>query len=680
MARRWWAFLLLVGAVAAQETPAFVVAGQTEPPTPGVEITLWDATAAHRVLGKGASARDGAFSIRVSRGAAARREHTFGSVIVVARRKGIAEQREIYPAGWTKCRIPVRRASTIRGIVRDLQDRPLAGEVIVARRVADGEVTVVEATTAGEKGDFLLERFGPCPVRLRISVPGYEPTTELTVEEGELLEFDLVAVEKRAEAVAAPFRGRVVDPMDHPIRDCRVEADPPGHAAWTDADGRYLLSDIPRGMVRLTARHPGYLPATVVVEAGPAADHLTFRLGRGGAVRGHVQTTDLEPVLGARVSVLDGEREIAIGFSNPKGVFRIAGVPERELRIRAESIGLRSVTKRFMGPGEGATTGEPKLRICDRLPLLGRLHSDSGDPLSGVELRCEAGKTTTDEEGRFHFGTVALNGYSIGAEPEGHSPVAVGLWPGEEKLLIAESRLGGCSLEVMTTPNTEGRVTIRRRTVPQVRRTQRLGRPFEHLPAGMYDILVQVEGYMAARGEFDLRGGMNSTIIDLKRSGSLRITASPGANVIVQTLAGRPAPVAVMELAEGSAELRGFGPGRYRFISRAPDELIVFKEIELAPQSPPAEVDLRGREAATLAITVQDAAGDPVQGAEITLVAEGGFEWRVPGRKTNAKGELTLRRLFGGYLELHAREGGREGATGIQIEPGKTLTATVIIR
>ncbi|MHC4930647.1 MAG: carboxypeptidase regulatory-like domain-containing protein [Planctomycetota bacterium] len=678
MVRRWLCLLLLLGAAAAEESPAFTVAGQTVPPTPDVEITLWDATAIHRVLGEGTSGIDGAFSIPVSRTAAARREHTFGSVIVVARREGMAEQRQLYPAGWTKCRIPVRKAFPIRGVVRDLQGRPLAGEVIVARLVSDGAVE--EVTTAGEKGDFKLERFGPSPVRLRIGVPGYEPTTELSVHEGELLEFDLVEVKERAEALAAPFRGRVVDADDRPVAGCRVQVDPPGYAAWTGPDGRYLVSDVPRGTVRLTARHPGFLPATLVVEAGPAADHLTFRLLKGGVVRGEARTEDLKPVLGVRVSVLDGEREIAFGFSGPKGIFRIAGVPEKELRIRAESIGLRSITKPCNGPREGAQTVGTVLRITNRLPLLGTLLSDTGEPLAGVELRCEAGRTSSDEEGRFHFGTVALNGYSIRAEPESHGPVAVGLWPGEDRVIVVESRLGGSILQVMTEPNASGRVTIRRRTVPQVTRTQPLGRRFEHLPDGMYDILVQVEGFLPARGEIRASGGLHFTILDLKRSGSLRISASPGAKVIVQTLSGRPSPVAVLELAEGHSRLRGVGPGRYRFISRGPGELIVVREIEMLADSPPQEVNLHGGKAATLKLTVRDAAGDPVQGAEIALVTKGGFEWRVPGRKTDADGTLTLRRIFGGYLELRAREGGREGAAGIRVEPGKTLNATVTIR
>ena len=68
--------------------------------------------------------------------------------------------------------------------------------------------------------------------------------------------------------------------------------------------------------------------------------------------------------------------------------------------------------------------------------------------------------------------------------------------------------------------------------------------------------------------------------------------------------------------------------------------------------SPPQEVNLHGGKAATLKLTVRDAAGDPVQGAEIALVTKGGFEWRVPGRKTDADGTLTLRRIFGGYLDI----------------------------
>jgi hypothetical protein len=136
--------------------------------------------------------------------------------------------------------------------------------------------------------------------------------------------------------------------------------------------------------------------------------------------------------------------------------------------------------------------------------------------------------------------------------------------------------------------------------------------------------------------------------------------------------------VVALKLAEGAQTLSDFGPGLYRFVSRAEGELVVVREVELGPTTPPRELDLRGGKEATLAVEVCDPTGAPLEGAEITLATEGGFS-RKAGR-TDPKGRLGIDRLFEGRMYVRAALGDRLGEAAVDVEPGASLSAVVTVR
>ena len=150
-----------------------------------------------------------------------------------------------------------------------------------------------------------------------------------------------------------------------------------------------------------------------------------------------------------------------------------------------------------------------------------------------------------------------------------------------------------------------------------------------------------------------------------------------GAKVIVQTLSGKPAPIVTMALADGTKTLRGFGPGKYRFIARAKGELIVIRAVELGPNAPPRDLDLRGGPASELVVTVTDGA-DPVVGARVTIEQDG-FVSPRPAR-TDENGKATLTRLFLGPVTVRAKKGDAEGVASVDVKPGARLAAAVTLR
>ena len=164
--------------------------------------------------------------------------------------------------------------------------------------------------------------------------------------------------------------------------------------------------------------------------------------------------------------------------------------------------------------------------------------------------------------------------------------------------------------------------------------------------------------------------------VPTREAGTLSLLATPGARVVIQTVEGEPAPVVVLELRDGIRRLRGFGPGRYRFLSRADGELIALREVACGPQSPPQEVDLRAGKAATLTVTVNDRTGDPVEGAKISITTASGFE--LPYAKlTDRNGRARITRLPEGKIEVRASLSERLAGTTVEVLAGAELRATI---
>jgi len=273
----------------------------------------------------------------------------------------------------------------------------------------------------------------------------------------------------------------------------------------------------------------------------------------------------------------------------------------------------------------------------------------------------------------------------VEAHPARHEAVRARARPGLPLRLEAVSRFGELALVVEVAagpPYFE--VALRRREEPRVRRRGTGDRATPHvrfagLPPGAYDLEVSATGFLPAARAVTLAGAETKVDVALERGGTLTLKATPGASVAVFAIEGREPPLVALKLATGAQTLRDFGPGRYRFLSRAPGELVVVKEIELSPSTPPAELDLRGGAASTLVVEVKDAAGDPVAGAQLTLVAEGGFERNV-ARRTDAAGRVEVDHLFQGRMEIRASAGDRLGAAALDVEPAQALHCSVVVR
>ncbi|MHC4668057.1 MAG: carboxypeptidase regulatory-like domain-containing protein [Planctomycetota bacterium] len=481
-------------------------------------------------------------------------------------------------------------------------------------------------------------------------------------------------------ARVAPLRGRVVDEQERPVPGARLSIHHDlEHVAWSDADGRYEFRFLPRGLFRLGASKPGYVATSVRLEAGRTPDRVTLQLLHGGRVSGWVRR-DGQPVLGVRVCVHDDRQELAVAFTDAQGRFLVQGVPGGARYVQAREEGRRSVATP-VAVGEGGLVGPLGLALKAHLALRGVVRGDTGRPLAGATVRCGTRQTRTDGEGRFAFESLPVRRYDVVVEAPRHAPVEVASFPGRPLALVAESRFGEAELTVAVPEGVEAEFTLGRREEPRVLRTvtARGGAVFRGLLPGRYDLQVKAPGFLDVARVVDLPEAGRRLDLKLERGGTLRLMASPGAAVAIQRVTGRAPPVVALRLEEGARELRDFGPGRYRFIARAPGELIVVREIDLGPNTPPQELDLRGGRESTLVVAVRDAAGTAIEGAEITLVAEGGFAHRTR-RSTKADGRAVLQRLIAGRIHVRAERGRRMGETAVDVTPGARLAVEIVLR
>ncbi|HEX5139268.1 MAG TPA: carboxypeptidase-like regulatory domain-containing protein [Planctomycetota bacterium] len=732
--------LLCVALAAAQEEddpidlalPGVVVTPVGEA-VAGVRIEAWDGLEPARFLCEGASGADGRFLVAFRRSDLARRDHPFGPVRLLAVGDGLATAVADVPAGAREARLVVRPTVLIRGSVVDADGAPVPGAIV--RGSAGG---VVEETTAVEDGTFVLRRFaeGAALEAYRDHVglaarlgAGAEPKLVLpraTFVRGRVValgsaeavagarvfwrdrvvgETDAsgafaVAVDGSAplfvaapgyavaraegEVVALPkaqaLRGRVADPAGRGVKGAVVAlAGDVTFVAVADEDGLFAFDAVPKGLVRLVARAPRFLDASVLLDAGSLGDEVTVALARGVGVAGRTVREGAAAV-GARVSVLDADgAEVAFGYSDAQGRFLFGGVPSSAAHLVAADANGASLSVAAGEIEEGGRGGPYLLEVKDHLPLAGRLRSDAGAPLAGAKVRCAGREAVTDREGRFAFDVLPAKPQRVEATADRHFPRAVEARPGSPLDLVLTSHFGDARLEVGVTGAALFTVEIAARFAPPVlRRASATPAVFEGLAPGSYDVRVRAPGTLEFAQVVDLPAAGLRVEAALVRGGTLRLVSSPGASVAIFAVRGKAPPVVALKLADGTQTLSDFGPGLYRFVARAPGELVVVKEIELDPTTPPKELDLRGGKESTLVVSVKDATGAPVQGAEITVATEGGFS--RPVGKTDAKGELKIERLFDGRMYVRAALDSRLGESALDTTPGTALTVTVTLR
>jgi hypothetical protein len=309
---------------------------------------------------------------------------------------------------------------------------------------------------------------------------------------------DTSARPSEAPAVGtAKLHGRVVSNENgEPLRRATITAQPTRppemqrggvfvpprrYSARTDADGRFVITEVPAGEYSLTAQRPGYAsqgygqlrPGTparrVTVADGAAVGPLDFSLIRGGVIAGRVVDDEGEPAERVQVRVVRQQRiagrlrniPVSMGdTTDDLGQYRLYGLAPGEYLVVAEpadrgmfSMGQGVVqgagvdTIPTYGPGTANPADAQKVDVQAGVEasmdiqlvatkvatVSGRVLTSHGEPMAGGFVRLQASGAGNETLGMGRGGQILADGkFEIAAVP-----------PGAYTLLVQPQMRGG---------------------------------------------------------------------------------------------------------------------------------------------------------------------------------------------------------------------------------------------
>jgi hypothetical protein len=237
----------------------------------------------------------------------------------------------------------------------------------------------------------------------------------------------------------AEIAGRVVDPLSFPVAGARVlVADGAvaarGRATTADADGRFVLVDVPAGRFTLAVEADGYPPAQAVVTTDAPA---TVTLAFGGGVR--VDVRDAHTGAAIERSRLSGQGPGGGGERSLDlrgGTGQLVGLPAGVWRLHVDAGGYVAATTTVRVPAgdrPGAITVDD-LRIDLRrgAQVAGVVVDRHGVRVAGARVSVGDVATTSDADGAFRLDDVPTGQVFVGAElGAARGQVAIALRPGD---------------------------------------------------------------------------------------------------------------------------------------------------------------------------------------------------------------------------------------------------------
>ncbi|HEX6810894.1 MAG TPA: carboxypeptidase-like regulatory domain-containing protein [Planctomycetota bacterium] len=284
----------------------------------------------------------------------------------------------------------------VRGVVTDLEDRPLANARVSWRRD-------LAPTSCDAGGRFAVQvPSGSEDFRCLFLAPGHSSSREnLVLPPG-------ADVTLHVRLQPGPrIRGRVVDPDGKPVAGAEVATigqRVSGEPAITDADGRYELDCTmefgPKQQVAV--RRAGYVPTSAHADTAKGDALLDFTLQVAGIVRGRVLCPDGRPAAGAEVR--SGGRGIfgdtcEASAADENGIFVLDELAPGEQQLHATCAGFPPATSSatvVLGVPAATTITFGAGHVAR-----GVVVDDEGRPVRGAWVGHASARTSTAAQGRF---------------------------------------------------------------------------------------------------------------------------------------------------------------------------------------------------------------------------------------------------------------------------------------
>jgi hypothetical protein len=222
------------------------------------------------------------------------------------------------------------------------------------------------------------------------------------------------------------------------------------HRFLADAQGRFTISGIPAGRIRIVASHPASAPtATLPLEVadGERRSH-SIVLASPRVLSGRVLDEIGNSLDGARIVLSDPRGILArrVFLAGEGGRFREQGLPPAWHRISISSPGLTPFQKMVDLRRPGEHTLEAHLRRGS-ITVQGLVSGPDGDPLPGARVSvlaeepgAEPKVAISDEVGHFQVEGLAPGLFTVQVEHSDHPPATLRGVDGAEPLAV---RLGG---------------------------------------------------------------------------------------------------------------------------------------------------------------------------------------------------------------------------------------------
>jgi hypothetical protein len=284
----------------------------------------------------------------------------------------------------------IPEATIVGRVIDGATGQPVSHAYVFVPRGPNGsETTAQRAAFADDAGTFKIDRVAPGPHVVLAEGPGYVATSRgvpVTLDAGQTSTQIVIRLER-----GSTIRG-VVQNDDKPVAGAHVSfitGDDAGRppVAVSQADGTFVLANVPRGPLRFTA--PPYevtSPASFLVSQ-PEQDGVIVAVKELGAIVGRV-TRDKKPVAGAHLYITGpNERDLPPIVSDTDGHFEAHGLRPGPWSVSAasERDGAFGTEPKPVEVQLGKTA-EVDIDVAFAVSIAGTVIDQTGAPVPGVAV------------------------------------------------------------------------------------------------------------------------------------------------------------------------------------------------------------------------------------------------------------------------------------------------------
>lgn len=340
--------------------------------------------------------------------------HGHWDVVGTATGRGRGHSAVVVGAEQSTTTIALEQGGSLRGRVVDDRGHAVHGARVWAVSSSDwtdNSSPELDGASTDEDGRFELAALQPGTYRIHGRAHGFADTAsrELTLSDSITDAGDLVM------NAGATLRGRVVRRNGTAVPGAEVEVyietglAPKTHAG---SDGAFVIDDLPRANVLVTARGDGASCWAKRVDLSSGSGETTLTLDLEGWLAGSVVDSSGAPVEDAVVAVSliqPGARFVRRNMTDGGGTFRFAGLPDGDYDVEAMRPG---VTTSARHPKVTRHTGESVQLVLEATgSIKGQVEFADGSSPSVVVVRAGAGGAPHS----FPNGDIAMSGIAPGS-------------------------------------------------------------------------------------------------------------------------------------------------------------------------------------------------------------------------------------------------------------------------